>query len=240
MTRPAGEAYSFKPFKYSSHYWILRLLSAERPKLRILDVGTQRGYLGARLREQGHYVVGIEKAQECAAEARAHYDAFHAADIEEFDFPYREEFDYIVFADILEHLRDPALVLRRSLPSLRRGGKVLVSVPNIANFVIRLSLLFGRFDYAERGILDKTHLRFFTLSSLLRMMAEAGCRTLEILPTPIPVQLVFPVTGGKFFSPLHELHYGLVRLRKSLFAYQFVVKAAPESQDRFAYDGSSL
>ena len=77
------------------------------------------------------------------------------ANIEDFDFPYKEEFDFILFADVLEHLKDPKIVLQRSLPALKRTGEIIVSVPNIANIVIRLSLLTGRFDYCDRGILDR-------------------------------------------------------------------------------------
>jgi len=224
---PKPEPYRLKSFKYSSHYWMLKLLAAERASLRILDVGTSDGYLGWRLRELGHSVVGIERDPASAANARIHYEAFHVHDIEDFDFPYRAEFDYILYADILEHLRDPIEVLRRSLPALKESGKIIVSVPNVANFVIRLSLLLGRFDYADRGILDRTHLRFFTLASLKELLSEASCRILEVVPAPLPVQLVLPVTEMKVFAPLHELHYMLVRSWKTMLAYQFVVKAAP-------------
>lgn len=224
---PKPEPYRFKSFKYSSHYSVLKLLAAEGVPLRILDVGTSDGYLGARLRELGHSVVGIEKDPASATRARIHYEALHVHDIEEFEFPYRAEFDYVLYADILEHLRDPVEVLRRSLSSLKESGKIIVSVPNVANFVIRLRLLLGRFDYEERGILDRTHLRFFTLASLKKLLSEASCRVLEVLPTPLPVQLVFPVTELKVFAPLHELHYVMVRSWKTMLAYQFVVKAAP-------------
>jgi 2-polyprenyl-3-methyl-5-hydroxy-6-metoxy-1,4-benzoquinol methylase len=218
--------YELKQFKYNSHYWVLKFLPAGA-RLRILDVGTADGYLGAILKERGHSVVGIEENAAAAENARVHYDSFCLANIGEFDFPYREEFDRILFADVLEHLADPALVLRRSLPALKKTGEVIVSLPNIANIVIRLSLLAGRFDYCERGILDRTHLRFFTLSSLKAMLREASCRILEVAPTPLPIQLVVPMTQSKIFAPLHEFHYLLVRLWKTLFAYQFVVRAAP-------------
>src|SRR5207244_461166 len=98
------------------------------------------------------------------------------------------------------------------------------------NIVIRLSLLAGRFDYCDRGILDRTHLRFFTLSSLRKMMQEASYRVLEVVPTPLPFQLVTSIMEHKIFVPFHEAHYLLVRLWKTLFAYQFVVKAAPVRQ----------
>jgi SAM-dependent methyltransferase len=219
--------YALKHFKYNSHYWVLKFLAAAEHPLRILDVGTADGYLGAILKGRGHSLVGVEQDLAAAERARPYYDAFHIADIENFEFPYRGEFDCILFADVLEHVRDPLLVLERSLPALKKTGELIVSLPNIANIVIRLSLLAGRFDYCERGILDRTHLRFFTLSGLKRMMREASCRILEVAPTPLPVQLVVPMSEKKFFGPFHEAHYLLVRLWKTLFAYQFVVRAAP-------------
>lgn len=224
------DGYAFKNFKYSSHYWILKKLAQEPRPLRILDVGCAAGYLGKVLRERGHYVAGIEADTAAARRASAYYDVFHLADLETFAFPYRQEFDYILFADILEHLRDPAAVLRKAIPVLRDSGKLIVSVPNIANWVIRLSLLLGNFDSADRGILDKTHLHFFTLRTLQNLMAEVRCQVLDVTPTTVPIQLVFPFTEASAFAPFHALHYGLTCSWKALFAYQFVVTASPCSR----------
>jgi SAM-dependent methyltransferase len=219
--------YEFKPFKYSSHYWILNALRGEKKPVRILDVGTASGYLGKSWRKIGHYIAGIEYNAAAAEKAREYYDAFQVADVESFEFPYRREFDYIVFADVLEHLRDPAAVLRRCLPALKESGKIIISVPNIANWIIRLGLLFGKFDYMDRGILDRTHLRFFTMRSLKQLMGEVSCEVLDAIPTPLPVQLVLPFTASNIFAPLHEAHYALTRCWKTFFAYQFVIVAAP-------------
>jgi len=224
-----AQPYQLKEFKYNSHYWVLKLLSQAQRPLRILDVGTSEGYLGAILKKQGHWLAGVEREGAAAEQAEGYYDVFHHADIEQFDFPYRREFDFLLFADVLEHLRDPAAVIRRSLPCLKKTGQIIVSVPNVANFVIRMSLLFGRFDYDERGILDRTHLRFFTLASLKCMLNECGCDIIKIVATPIPVQLVIPMTNHKLFAPLHEIHYLICRMWKSFFAYQFVVRAIPKS-----------
>jgi SAM-dependent methyltransferase len=223
---PQG-GYVFKNFKYSSHYWILKTLEQEREPARILDVGCAGGYLGKILREKGHYVAGIESDAAAAKNARAYYDVFYLADIETFAFPDRQEFDYILFADVLEHLRDPAAVLRRFIPALKDSGKIIVSVPNVANWIIRLSLLFGRFDSTDRGILDKTHLHFFTLRTLRKMISEVSCRVLDVTPTPVPLQLILPFTERKSFALLHAFHYGLTLSWKTVFAYQFVVTAAP-------------
>jgi len=224
---PQFPRYQLKCFKYNSHYWVLQFLTRASSPLRILDVGTADGYLGAILKDRGHSIVGIEQDAATAERARDFYDSFHLANIEDFDFPYKEEFDFILFADVLEHLKNPKFVLQRSLPALKKTGEIIVSVPNIANIVIRLSLLTGRFDYSDRGILDQTHLRFFTFSALRKMIKEASCDVLEVAPTPLPVQLVIPVSENRIFAPLHEAHYLLVRLWKTLFAYQFVVRAAP-------------
>lgn len=85
--------YEFKPFKYSSHYWILDALRHEQEPVKILDVGTASGYLGKVWRGSGHYVAGIEYDAATAEKAREYYDAFQVADIESFEFSCRREFD---------------------------------------------------------------------------------------------------------------------------------------------------
>ncbi len=229
--REAGNAppvYGLKHFKYNSHYWILKFLATAKTPSRILDVGVAGGYLGEILKRQGHHVVGIESDPQLAAEARAYYEDFYLVDVEQFGFPQRGEFDYILFADVLEHLRDPTEVLRRVLPCLTSSGEIIISLPNVANLFIRLQLMFGRFEYAERGILDKTHLRFFTLDTMRQMIHDASCRILELQPTSVPLQLAVPWTDSRVFEPLHELHFLAVRFWKTLLAYQFVARVAPE------------
>lgn len=88
-------------------------------------------------------------------------------------YPYRS-FDVLLFADILEHLLDPLAVLRRFLPYLRDGGEVVVSLPNIANWTIRLQLLRGRWSYTESGLMDATHLHFYTRATARELLLQAG------------------------------------------------------------------
>lgn len=221
--------YELKPFPYSSHDWILRILAREQRPLRILEVGTASGYLGRILRERGHSVVGVELDPDAARRAQPFYEQMHIANLETFEFPWRGEFDWVLFADVLEHLRDPAQALARAIPCLRPSGKTLISIPNFANLAIRVGLLFGRFEYTDRGILDRTHLRFFTLRSLREMLDRSNLHILDVRATPIPTQLILPFTAAKGFSFLHHAHYAAVRLRKQLFAYQFVVVAEPKT-----------
>src|SRR5206468_5252051 len=96
-------------------------------------------------------------------------------------------FDAIVYADVLEHLTDPLRVISDLDRHLAPDGFVIVSVPNIAHLYIRLLLLFGRFDYIDRGILDRTHLRFFTARSLRDFIADAGLVVERFTATPAPL-----------------------------------------------------
>jgi 2-polyprenyl-3-methyl-5-hydroxy-6-metoxy-1,4-benzoquinol methylase len=189
MDAPAS-CYQLKRFKYNSHYWILQLVEDAQRPLRILDVGSADGYLGLILKERGHYVAGVEREPQLAERARPIYDRFYQVDVDSFEFPDRDEYDLIIFADVLEHLREPAAVLRRCRSALKRDGKIIVSVPNVANLVIRLNLLLGYFDYRDLGILDRTHLRFFTLRTLKKLLQDCGLSTERVIATPIPVQLV--------------------------------------------------
>jgi 2-polyprenyl-3-methyl-5-hydroxy-6-metoxy-1,4-benzoquinol methylase len=155
---------------------------------RVLDVGCGSGLLGVRLRALGNTVWGIDSAEDIAELAAQRLDHFVLADVTDGDRVAQllgeERFDTIVFADVLEHLPDPVKALRSHQRFLTPGGRVLVSVPNIAVWNVRLGLLFGRFEYTPTGTLDRTHLRFFTRANLLRALHEADLRaeTIDVNP----------------------------------------------------------
>jgi 2-polyprenyl-3-methyl-5-hydroxy-6-metoxy-1,4-benzoquinol methylase len=144
----------------------------------VLDVGCGAGLLGAQLRKRGNAVWGIDAADDIAHVAAGRLDRFMLADITDGERVGEllgdTRFDVIVFADVLEHLPDPVGTLRRYLRFLAPGGTVLVSVPNVAVWYVRLGLLFGRFQYTPTGTLDHTHLRFFTQANLRRALLDAG------------------------------------------------------------------
>lgn len=131
-------------------------------------------------------------------------------------------------ADVLEHLADPG----RALDLLRRlvkpEGVLLVSLPNVANVAVRLPLLFGRFTYAPRGLLDSSHLRFFTRRTGRDLLAAHGFRVRAVTPTAMPVELALPGLARGPLRPLvRAVALLLARLRPTLFGYQFVYEAAP-------------
>lgn len=144
---------------------------------RVLDVGCARGLFAAVLRDRGHEVVGIEADPRLAREARGRGVAVAEGDAED---PavwagVGGGFDAVVFLHVLEHLADPWEALRRARDALAPGGVVLSLVPNVAAWRVRRDLFFrGRFEYAASGILDRTHLRFFTLASAAALHRDAG------------------------------------------------------------------
>jgi SAM-dependent methyltransferase len=145
--------------------------------LRILELGCGGGATGALLKERGiaAHVTGVEVVPEAVLEARKRLDAVVAGDLERLDLPPGPAFDLVLAADVVEHLIDPWTTLRRVLDVLRPGGHFVTSTPNIRYWRILYDLgIHGRWEYADSGILDRTHLRFFTRASILELHDELG------------------------------------------------------------------
>jgi 2-polyprenyl-3-methyl-5-hydroxy-6-metoxy-1,4-benzoquinol methylase len=218
-------AYPRKTTKHSSHEYLLREVGEHA---RVLDLGCGDGLLAAELTKAGNTVVGVDLAiQPGLPEA---FECYFAADLDRGLEPVMPElvrrgpFDVILVGDLLEHLRDPARVLRDCRRLLVPNGRVLISVPNIANLVVRLSLLFGRFNYADKGILDRTHLRFYTLKTARELACDCGYVVDRVSTTTIPVEFVLSLSPNHWLCrALHSVAYGLTRLRRTLFGYQFVL-----------------
>lgn len=147
---------------------------------RVLDVGCGAGLFTAIIRdERGAQVVAIEPNLERATRARLEgLDVRHAELTDEL-LQALGTFDVILFADVLEHLVDPAAVLRLTLAGLRPGGCVIASVPNVAHWTVRLALARGKFEYEPIGIMDATHLRWFTAATIARLFQSCGYRVAE-------------------------------------------------------------
>lgn len=147
----------------------------------VLDVGCSTGALGAAVKQAtGARVVGVELDPAMAAEAAKKLDAVHVGDAAAIllgDALAGERFDTIVFADVLEHLADPWAVLRRAKDLLAPGGCVITSLPNVRHIdTIFHLVVLGRWPYRDRGIHDRTHLRFFTKRNVVELFDQAGMR----------------------------------------------------------------
>jgi glycosyltransferase involved in cell wall biosynthesis len=225
-----GDHYVYKKSDpYSSHAQILKWIEQERPA-EVLEVGTATGYLSSEMVKLGCRITGVEQDPEMAEIARPHCREMIVSDIEKLDFNKLGRYDAVVFGDVLEHLRDPREILQRVSGLLKPGGKVLMSLPNVANIWVRLNLLFGRFNYSRVGILDETHLRFFTLQTMKQLADDSGFDVISVNATPVPLPVMLPSTSkGRSLSFLHFLNWGLTKLRSTLFGYQFILVCRPKA-----------
>jgi 2-polyprenyl-3-methyl-5-hydroxy-6-metoxy-1,4-benzoquinol methylase len=221
----AAPRYTLKTDPFSSHSIILGWL-ADGYGRRLLDVGAADGLLGRHLTERGWKVTGIEADPAMAAVGAAHCERMVVADLNRGVPALDGLFDAIVCGDVLEHLADPREVLRALVRALAPGGDVVVSVPNVAHLWMRLSLLVGRFEYTERGILDRTHLRFFTRRTLHALLAAADLRAVRRVATPVPLyQVVAPRWHGGALAAVHAVSAAAASALPRVLGYQFVVQA---------------
>jgi len=217
--------YHDKSSRWSSHSQIVAMLAKLPDRSRVLDVGTATGMLARMSRRDSLDFYGVEANSEWADAASPFYKEIVVRPIEEAGDDFLHGFQAVVLGDILEHLPAPDSVLRRLTGLQPSGALFVISVPNIANFWVRLNLLFGRFDYSDRGILDRTHLRFFTRKTLIQMVKDAGLDVVSIRVTPIPLELVssiFLTSPGRI---LHGFFAWLTFLFPTLLGYQFIVEA---------------
>ena len=227
MSAPSPR-YVLKPDPHSSHSIILRWLGDGQGR-RLLDVGAADGLLSRKLTDLGWRVTAIEGDPVLAQAGARHCERMITVNLDR-DIPDGEEpFDVIVYGDVLEHLVDPRRVLVELDRGLAPGGCVIISVPNVAHLWIRLLLLVGRFDYLDRGILDHSHLRFFTERSLRAMLADAGLSIVRFTATPAPLYQILPVSWHKrWVAATHSINAVVARKVRRLLGYQFIVLAHPK------------
>ncbi len=166
-------------------------------RLRVLDVGCGSGVHGAELqRKYQHFVTGVDISEDSIRKARSRLHDAYVADVEhpeKYPFKNADAFDIIVFSDILEHLCKPHEVLRAHVAFLKPQGRIVVSIPNVAIWNVRLELLSGRFTYRETGTLDRTHMRFFDRRSYGELLASAGLQVERMSITPGILRPFVPV-----------------------------------------------
>jgi 2-polyprenyl-3-methyl-5-hydroxy-6-metoxy-1,4-benzoquinol methylase len=229
MTDEYGTRYgaTVDPNGDSSHAQIVDLVGHDK---RVLDVGTSTGYLAEVMVRNGCSVTGIELDPEAARQAEKYCERVVIGDVENLDLETRlggESFDVIVFGDVLEHLREPLRTLRRLKHFLRFGGYAVASIPNIAHGSVRLALLQGRFEYHPLGLLDDTHLRFFTRKSAEQLFKDAGFQTIQIERSRLGI-FDTEIEIDEDLIPKEALQ--AVRRDPEALTYQFVVAARPDGE----------
>lgn len=157
----------------SLHADVVRLVGED---VRVLELGPATGYMSQAFAKRGCTVVGVEVDPEMAERAAQVCERVVVGDLDQLDLGVElgeERFDVIVAADVLEHLRDPLGALVRLRDFLEPGGHFVISIPNVAHGSVRLALLTGHFEYQDIGLLDSTHLRFFTRETFEQLLDEA-------------------------------------------------------------------
>ena len=206
----------------NSHNLMLELIGGGKD---VLDLGCATGYLAEALREQGCRVSGVEYDERAAEKARPFLDRLVVGDLTDpatLEQLAGQTFDVLVFGDVLEHLADPEEVLGRSLALLAPGGSVVISIPHVGHGSLRLALLQGRWDYRDTGLLDRTHIRFFTRETLLAMLRRAGLVAVDLRAT------VHDPLGTEVEIDSGDLPDGVVdwvRNRPGALDYQYVLRA---------------
>jgi glycosyltransferase involved in cell wall biosynthesis len=234
----ADSSYELKVQEDSSHLRILSMLSERSPK-KVLDLGCSDGAFGSLLRKQGHHVTGLDVSVIDGVDEAL--DQFIGADLEEgLAKEIGSVYEVVIAADVLEHVRRPDVLLAEIDGCLAPDGTLIASIPNFAHWYPRLRVLTGRFDYDRRGILDRTHLRFFTRRSFDRLAHEAGFKVLRCEPVGLPFEVVkrgslTESDTGRRPKRAPLAAWVLDRVNKwtaskwpSLFAYQYIYELAPK------------
>ena len=199
----------------------------------VLDIGCGGGATGKAIKEKfpGTRVAGIEMNPQAAEHARRWLDRIACARVEDVepsrDFP-GERFDTVLLLDVLEHMYDPWNALVRIRGWLAPGARVVASVPNVRNLATLSQIAGGRFDYDANGVLDITHVRFFTRATLLELFAQTGYDVGRIDPLTQPAlidQVVVDRRPGRVDTRSVSVRYRSFEDLEDLYALQYVVDA---------------
>lgn len=200
-----------------SHRWLIEHVPTGSA---VLDCGCAGGYVGVALAGRAAAVDGIELDGAAAAQAATAYRQVYVGSVEDEQFlsSLGGGYDRIILGDVLEHTTRPEHALLHLKRLLKPGGRVLISMPNIAHYSIRWRLLQGRFDYQPSGIMDRTHLRFYTYETAQELAEKAGYR---VVVADCTLRLA-PV-----LKRLHLPLRAIMRLSPNFWAYQTLLEVEP-------------
>lgn len=224
------QRYPLKEAAHSSHSMVRALLTAP---LRVLDVGCGHGFFAAKIIGNGCRVTGIDELPEPAR--RDCLEDYIRCDLSQglgAALPQLSPggYDRVLLLDVLEHLPDAGLILAQCRPLLSPAGLLVVSLPNVANITVRLALLLGKWNYADRGILDRTHLRFYTRQTGRALLEQNGYQVTESRTTVMPVELVLGLSpASAAMKVISGLLWAVTALMPGLFGYQMIFLARPRT-----------
>jgi len=212
----------------SSHQQIAGLLQSLKLSP-VLDVGAAQGMLGHLVQGSGLVIDAVEANPDWAKLARPYYRNTWASIVEDAPLP-NNEYKLVVCADVLEHTPNPVGVLKRLREAATSDGTFIISVPNVAHVAVRTMLLFGYFPKMERGILDRTHLQFFTKDTAREMLNAAGLELREMRATGVPLDEVWKSGEGKLpYRIMQKAQHVALDVWPRMFAMQWVMVAGVKS-----------
>ncbi|MEW5767067.1 MAG: class I SAM-dependent methyltransferase [bacterium] len=223
MSKFQVESYPLKPYEFSSHTLVSQIIRGAGQQ--ILDIGCGSGTIEEITDARNNSFIGID-----CIEPEKNQDRFKEFIIQDLEdgLPITKlkgrGFDYILLLDILEHLKNHTKLLQDVHQIADPDTKIIISVPNIANIYIRLSLLLGRFEYADRGTLDRTHLRFFTRSSFRRWVRDNHFVIEKQIYTNLPInEILKRRKSGLFLKVINHILHFFTNIFSGLLAYQLIL-----------------
>jgi len=220
-------AYPVKQSKHSNYYYARNFAGRGQE---VLEIGCRQGGFSAELKEADNRVTGVDSVQPPPPDGvleryiPLNLDARGALS-RELD---GSRFDRVLLLDVLEHRIHPELLLNEVRAALKEHGMVVVSLPNVANITVRLKLLFGTFNRTDRGVLDATHLHFFTRKTARRLLEQNGYEIVSVRPTVMPIELVLGLApDNPLMRIVNACSWFFTTLLPGLLAYEFVFLVRP-------------
>ena len=225
--------YPIKSSKNSSHEIFLRLAGTGRE---LLDLGCGEGFMAEHLIRAGNNVTGVDELENPCHKAL--FKEYYQGSLDQGLLGLgtklqSQKFDQILLMDILEHLTKPEALLQDLHQLCQPNTQIIISVPNVANITVRFALLFGCFNYTARGILDRTHLKFWTRSSIQRLTEQNQLEVTQTVMTVMPLELVLGLSPKNLLVLASNRLLGAVTwLFPALFGYQTIIIARSKKPGR--------
>lgn len=204
----------------------------------VLEFGCSTGFVSKLLMQRGCRITGIEMDENAAKKAEEYCEKVIVGDIDAMDLSKElgeQKFETALFGDILEHLKDPKRILIKTRDFLIEDGYIVISIPNIAHWSTRLELLGGNFDYQKLGIMDDSHLKFFTRKSITTLLEGSGyfVESIDFIKKDFDRIEIDHILKSKGFNDTETKKIFTLLNESDAEAYQYVIKASPSSEKKY-------